>query len=81
MTLIFSSIALFVTVSAFTVIALTIHNARQQDKLLKLNAQMRALTLLAHAQEYLTQFGIGNNLEYSNARAIVECAMYNVLYN
>jgi len=70
----------FIAVFAVTVIALTIHNAKQADKLAKLEEQKQALTLLAHAMEYLTKEGIGYNLEWTSARVILETAMYNVLY-
>ena len=80
MVIILCGIALFVVVISFTIIALTIHNAAQADKLAELNTRKYAVTMLAHAQEYLTQFGSGRNMEYTNARTIIETAMYNVLY-
>lgn len=74
------TIALVVTIGAFVLIVLTIHNTKRADKLSKLNAQKEALTMLSHAMEYLTKEGIGHNLEWSYARSILESAMYNVLY-
>lgn len=45
----------------------------------KLDAQREALTKLAHALEYLSKEGSGYNLEWTNARCIIENAMYEVL--
>jgi hypothetical protein len=78
--LIFSSIALFVTVFAFTVIALTIYNARQQDELLRANARFEAIQTLKHAIDHLTPLGMGDSLEWSNARSILEYAMTSIVF-
>jgi len=71
----------FIVVFVSVVIVLVYGNAKKSDTLAKLDAQKEALTMLAHAQEYLTPLGSGHNLEYTNARAILENAMYNVLYS
>lgn len=76
-------IGTFVAVASAVVIVLVVlvvHNAKKADELSKLNTQMEASKILQDALNYLTPMGTGNNLEWTNAREIIELALTRVMF-
>jgi len=55
-------------------------NTNLENELRDLEQRKTAVMMLKSAIKYLEPFGTGGNLEYTNAREILEVAMTRVLY-
>jgi hypothetical protein len=78
----YAGLAFVLTLLVLAVIMYLIgdHNERMQAKLDKLEQRKEGATMLAHTLQYLTPLGPGKDLEWTNARCIVENALNEVLY-
>jgi Flp pilus assembly protein TadB len=55
-------------------------NKQLAAQLANLTTRKEAATILAHAIKYLEPMGPGENLEWTNARCILEYAMHETVY-